>query len=93
MVKTHMGPILCISTGVAGDAASKRRLAEALVRDDLTGSGRHFSNVKIISWISLNGKLVDFKGGNELMYAPEIQNNGPPLHNRGDKRERASTVM
>lgn len=45
-VKTHLGSILFISTGVAVDAESKEK---DLVQAALTGGGRHLRNVKIIS--------------------------------------------
>lgn len=63
-LKTHLGSILFIYTRVAVDVASKEK---ALLE---TGNGCHLKDVKIISWIGLNEKLMDFKGKRELIFAP-----------------------
>lgn len=47
----------------------RKSLAPDLVHTALTGSGWHLRNVKVISWIGLNEKLMDFKGERELISA------------------------
>lgn len=62
-VKTHLASIPFISSGVAVDVASKEKsLARGLVLAASAGGCCHLRNVKIISWIELNEKLMDFKG-------------------------------
>lgn len=41
------------------DEASKEKVSQSAAP---TGSGSHFRNVKTISWIGFNEKLMDFKG-------------------------------
>lgn len=89
LVKTHLGSILFISTV---DVASKKSLAQALVHAAPTGSGCHLRNVKIIRWIGLNEKLMEFKGEKELIYARHPKKF---LHlgiNRGHQTEKVSNV-
>lgn len=54
----HIWAQSSLSQQVAVDVASK---------ENLTGSGCHLRNVKIIRWIDLNEKLMDFKAEGEFI--------------------------
>ena len=70
LTKTHLDSILFI---LAVDVASKKSLAQALVHAAPAGSGCHLRNVKIIRWIGLNEKLMEFKGERELIYTQHLK--------------------
>lgn len=89
LVKTHLGSILFISTRVTVVVASKEKgLAQDLVHTALTGSCCHLRNVKIISWIGHNEKLMDFKGEREVIFCPTPKKM-VPLVNTEDIKESA----
>lgn len=67
-------------------------LAQGLVYAAPTGSSCHLWNVKIISWIGLNEKLMDFKGERGSLSSLYTQENGPPCWHRGHQRGKVSAM-